>query len=167
MKDVARALEEAGMPKDRIKFELFGAAQPGRAKMRKAAQAARESGEMISATVILDGVSRSFTMPRTGQSVLEAAREHEIDAPFSCKAGVCSTCIGRVKSGAVEMMQNYALEDNEVADGLVLTCQCLPLSEVALQFPLPLVLHCQRHLGVAIAGQIYQVGAAFEAEKVD
>ena len=135
MKDVAAALEEAGMPKEKIKFELFGAAQPGRAKMRAAAQAARESGDMVRATVILDGVSRSFKMPRTGQSVLDAAREHDIDAPFSCKAGVCSTCIGRVKSGEVEMMQNYALEDNEVADGLVLTCQCLPLSdEITIEY---------------------------------
>ncbi|SFP66877.1 2Fe-2S iron-sulfur cluster-binding protein [Tranquillimonas alkanivorans] len=135
MKDVASALEEAGMPKNRIKFELFGAAQPGRAKLKARAEAARKAGNMVKATVIMDGAPHTFEMPREGQSVLEAAREHDIDAPFSCKAGVCSTCIGRVKKGDVEMAQNYALEDYEVEAGLVLTCQCYPVSdEITIEY---------------------------------
>ncbi|MGB8621402.1 MAG: ferredoxin--NADP reductase [Paracoccaceae bacterium] len=129
MKEVASALEEAGMEKSRIKFELFGTDQPGRAKRKAQAEAARKAGNMVKATIIFDGVTHSFEMPREGQTVLEAAREHDIDAPFSCRAGVCSTCVGRLKKGDVEMAQNYALEDYEVENGLVLTCQCTPRSD--------------------------------------
>ena len=68
-------------------------------------------------------------MPRSGQSVLEAAREHDIDAPYSCKAGVCSTCMCRVVEGEVEMVQNHALEDYEVERGYVLSCQSYPLTD--------------------------------------
>ena len=129
MEAVAEALQNAGMARDAIHFELFASDQPGRAARQAVADAAREAGDMVRATVIIDGQSRSFQMPRQGQTLLEAAQDNGIDAPYSCKAGVCSTCIGRVKSGEVEMMQNYALEDYEVERGLVLTCQCLPLSD--------------------------------------
>jgi ring-1,2-phenylacetyl-CoA epoxidase subunit PaaE len=61
--------------------------------------------------------------------LLDAARAHDIDAPYSCKAGVCSTCRARITEGEAEMMNNNALEDHEVRDGYVLTCQCLPLTE--------------------------------------
>ncbi len=96
------------MAKERIKFELFGAAQPGRAKRAADAEAVRAVGDMVKATVIIDGNPHTFEMPRKGQSVLEAAREHDIDAPHSCCNSVCSTCMARVKSGEVEMAQNFA-----------------------------------------------------------
>ncbi len=50
-------------------------------------------------------------------------RVQAIELPFSCRAGVCSTCRTRVVAGAVEMAQNYALEDWELAQGYVLACQ--------------------------------------------
>lgn len=135
MKDVSGALREAGMAEDRVKFELFGSSQPGRAKMQAKADDARAAGDMVKATIVIDGTPHSFEMPREGQSVLEAAREHDIDAPFACKAGVCSTCIARVKTGEVEMVQNFALEDYEVERGLVLTCQSYPVSdEVTIEY---------------------------------
>ncbi|WP_319774105.1 ferredoxin--NADP reductase [Breoghania sp.] len=135
MEGVSEALQEAGMPKERIKFELFGAAQPGRAKRQADADAARAAGDMVKATVIIDGTPHSFEMPRKGQSVLEAAREHDIDAPHSCCNGVCSTCMARVKSGEVEMAQNFALEDYEVERGVVLTCQSYPVTdEITIEY---------------------------------
>ena len=52
-----------------------------------------------------------------------------MDAPWSCRAGVCSTCRCRVIEGEVEMAANHALEDDEVAKGFVLSCQAYPLTD--------------------------------------
>lgn len=129
MDGVASALAAAGLSKDQIHFELFLSDQPGRAARRAEAEAAKASGDMVEATVIIDGHAHTFDMPRRGQSVLEAAREHGLDAPYSCKAGVCSTCMCRLRDGEVEMMQNYALEDYEVERGLILSCQSIPMTD--------------------------------------
>ena len=77
----------------------------------------------------LDGVVRTFSFPMKGQSVLDAALENSLEAPYACKAGVCSTCKARVLEGEVEMLVNHALEDYEVERGYVLSCQCYPLTE--------------------------------------
>ena len=58
-----------------------------------------------------------------GETVLEAAARAGIELPFSCRAGVCSTCRTRVVRGEVAMAQNYALEEWELAQGYVLACQ--------------------------------------------
>ena len=86
-------------------------------------------GSGVEATVTLDGTTRSFKMPRKGESILEAALAANMDAPYSCKAGVCSTCRCKVLEGEVEMAVNHALEDYEVRAGYVLSCQAYPLSD--------------------------------------
>ncbi|HEV8333571.1 MAG TPA: 2Fe-2S iron-sulfur cluster-binding protein [Steroidobacteraceae bacterium] len=77
-------------------------------------------------TVVMDGRRRSFAMPSDGTTVLEAAEDAGLELPYSCRAGVCSTCRTRVVRGAVTMMTNYALEPWEVEAGYVLCCQALP-----------------------------------------
>ena len=62
----------------------------------------------------MDGRRRSFAMPSDGTTVLEAAEQAGLELPYSCRAGVCSTCRTRVVRGAVTMMTNYALEPWEV-----------------------------------------------------
>jgi len=74
-------------------------------------------------TIIMDGRRRSFTMPMNDESVLDAASRAGIELPFSCRAGVCSTCRTKVVRGEVEMAQNYALEEWELEQGYVLACQ--------------------------------------------
>ncbi|NUH67047.1 2Fe-2S iron-sulfur cluster binding domain-containing protein [Sulfitobacter sp. S0837] len=124
---IAEALKTNGLGEDQIKFELFSESQQGRlAKQEMAKRSEGQSGTEV--TVIIDGARRSFTMQK-GQSVLEAALENGQEAPFSCKAGVCSTCMGKVLDGEVEMLSNHALEDYEVERGYVLTCQSYPLSD--------------------------------------
>jgi ring-1,2-phenylacetyl-CoA epoxidase subunit PaaE len=71
----------------------------------------------------MDGRRRSFTMQMDDETVLEAAARAGIELPFSCRAGVCSTCRTKVVRGTVEMAQNYALEDWELEQGYVLACQ--------------------------------------------
>ena len=60
------------------------------------------------------------------QTILEAALDQDIDAPYSCQGGICSSCIAKIKEGEATMRQNNILTEGEVADGLVLTCQAQP-----------------------------------------
>ena len=62
------------------------------------------------------------------QTILDAALENDVDAPYSCQGGACATCVGKLVSGRAAMEQNHILTDDEIDDGLVLTCQALPLS---------------------------------------
>jgi ring-1,2-phenylacetyl-CoA epoxidase subunit PaaE len=126
---VAAALREHGLRDDQIKFELFASSQPGRARRKVESAESADKHANCEATVTLDGTTRSFTFPKEGQSLLEAALENRMDAPYACKAGVCSTCRAKVIEGEVEMEANHALEDYEVRQGYVLTCQSYPLSD--------------------------------------
>jgi ring-1,2-phenylacetyl-CoA epoxidase subunit PaaE len=79
-------------------------------------------------TVVLDGRSSTVTVP-PGTPILDAAQRVRPDLPFACKGGVCGTCRARVVSGKLEMRRNYALEEDEVDAGYVLTCQSLAVSD--------------------------------------
>ncbi len=126
---VAETLRAHGMDETAIKFELFSSAQPGKARKRAVSADAAASGAKCSATVIIDGASRAFDMEKETQSVLEAAVAANIDAPYACKAGVCSTCRAKLVEGEVEMEANFALEDYEVERGYILTCQSYPRTD--------------------------------------
>jgi len=76
-------------------------------------------------TIIVDDETHQLKMP-VKKTVLEAALDEDIDAPYSCQGGVCSSCIGRIKEGKAEMEQNQILTDSEISEGLVLTCQAHP-----------------------------------------
>ena len=127
-------LKAHGMDSRRIHFELFGAAVDG--SKREAREAARQLDAAVSQiTVISDGRALAFDLPRNTVSVLDAGNAIGAELPYSCKAGVCSTCKCRVIEGEVEMDANHALEDYEVAAGYVLSCQTFPLSQkVVLDF---------------------------------
>lgn len=129
MLGIAQALREHGLTDEQIKFELFASSQPGRAARKSVSKANSGVDAVCQATITIDGASRVIEMPKQGQSVLEAALNANMDAPYACKAGVCSTCRAMVLEGEVEMEKNHALEDYEVNRGYVLTCQCYPLSD--------------------------------------
>jgi ring-1,2-phenylacetyl-CoA epoxidase subunit PaaE len=124
---IADSLKSHGLAEDQIKFELFSESQQGQlAKQEMAKRSEGQKGTEL--TVIIEGAERSFEMPK-GQSVLDAALENGQDAPFACKAGVCSTCMCKVIEGEVEMISNHALEDYEVERGYILSCQSYPLTD--------------------------------------
>ncbi|AYF87103.1 phenylacetate-CoA oxygenase/reductase subunit PaaK [Pseudomonas sp. DY-1] len=127
-------LKANGMPTERIHFELFAAA--GSNAKREAREAARTTDSAVSqVTVIADGREMTFELSRNSVSVLDAGNAQGMELPYSCKAGVCSTCKCKVVEGEVEMDSNFALEDYEVAAGYVLSCQTFPISEkVVLDF---------------------------------
>jgi len=85
-------------------------------------------GANAEVTVVMDGRRRQFTMPRGGDVILDAAGRAGLDLPFSCRAGVCSTCRARLVSGSAQMEHNVALEDWEVEAGYILCCQARPTS---------------------------------------
>ena len=128
MHAIAEALKHRGLTKDQIKYELFVSNPSGsrRPRQPKTNGAPDEEGPALS--VSLDGTAHTVQM-KSGETLLEAALRHEVAAPYSCRAGVCSTCICRLTDGRAEMIQNHALEDYEVERGYVLSCQAVPTSD--------------------------------------
>lgn len=126
------ALKQAGLTPEQIKFELF-TTDDSTPRRRRAAEGVAAAGNGALAhcetTVIVDGRQQTFDMPRSGETVLDAGRRAGADLPYSCKAGVCSTCRAKVVEGEVEMDRCYGLEDYEVARGYILTCQSYPLTD--------------------------------------
>jgi ring-1,2-phenylacetyl-CoA epoxidase subunit PaaE len=80
-------------------------------------------------TLLLDGATYRYTLQGKNETVLDGALRSGIDARYSCKSGVCSTCRAKLVSGEVDMDANYALEDYEVARGFILCCQSYPVSQ--------------------------------------
>lgn len=116
VKDVLTA---NGIDKERIHFELFKAAKPIDVEEPTA-----PSGT-TTATIIVDDETKTIEMSQK-QTILEAALDEDIDAPYSCQGGICSSCLARLKEGEVTMRQNNILTEKEVASGLILTCQAQP-----------------------------------------
>ncbi|SOJ57291.1 1,2-phenylacetyl-CoA epoxidase, subunit E [Mycobacterium simulans] len=76
-------------------------------------------------TIYLD--RKKVSVPRApGETLLESARRAGLDPPFNCEAGNCATCMARITEGSATMRANDALDDDEVAEGYILTCQGIP-----------------------------------------
>lgn len=116
VKDV---LTEHGVAEDRIHFELFKAA-----KVVEIVEETISTGK-TKATIIVDDEEKTIEMSQK-QTILEAALDEDMDVPYSCQGGICSSCLARLKEGEVSMRQNNILTEKEVAQGLILTCQAQP-----------------------------------------
>lgn len=121
-------LVKAGMPKEAIHFELFVTGLSEEDKKR-AERLSQRNVEGVGVTIVDGGKEFHFTMTKDFDNILDAALGAGADLPFACKGGVCSTCKCRVLEGEVEMKINYALDEHEVAQHLVLSCQAVPLTE--------------------------------------
>jgi ring-1,2-phenylacetyl-CoA epoxidase subunit PaaE len=142
---VTGALRELHVGADRIHSEHYAVvaadsqasagqagstAEVGRSGAARQKRTATESipgvargADVAEVTVLMDGRRRSFAMQRNADTILDAAARSGLDLPFSCRAGVCSTCRTKVVSGEVEMAENYALEEWELEQGYILACQ--------------------------------------------
>ncbi|AEA24905.1 phenylacetate-CoA oxygenase/reductase, PaaK subunit [Pseudonocardia dioxanivorans CB1190] len=124
--DAVAVLGELGVQRRRVHRELFYVDAPPPELHRP--DEALPDGETSEVTVVLNGRATALTLPRD-VAVLDSAQRVRADLPFACKGGVCGTCRARVTDGEVRMLRNFALEDDEVDAGFVLTCQTLPVSD--------------------------------------
>ncbi len=115
-------LTSLGVGAERIHRELFWVGDDPPAE---ATHDEPPVGDGSSVTVVLDGRSSTLTLP-PGTAILDGAQKIRPDLPFACKGGVCGTCRAKVIRGKVAMRRNYALEQDEVDAGYVLTCQAIP-----------------------------------------
>jgi len=122
---VSAKLESMGTAKSNIHFELFNTSAPS--KDAPAVSKERVSTK-ASVTVVLDGEETHFEMG-SKDYVLDAALDAGADVPYACKGAVCCTCRAKVLEGSAEMAMNYALVDDEVKDGYILTCQSYATSD--------------------------------------
>ena len=121
---------------ERIHYELFFAGTAEEKAQQSKQQRAKKYGEKTaSVSVKVAGRKMTMALAMTGQNILDAAMENGADLPFSCKGGVCATCKAKVIKGQVEMDMNHSLTEQEVTEGMVLTCQAHPVSdEVEIDF---------------------------------
>lgn len=127
IEEVSKALESNKIPKENIYFELFTATID-----EEAASEIKEGTTEI--TVFLDDEETTFTMQQT-DDILAASLRNDLDAPYSCQGGVCSSCLCKVTEGKAVMVKNSILTDSEVEEGFVLACQAYPTtSRISIDF---------------------------------
>ena len=121
MIDMAKAyFKKQGFKSEQVHFELFSTEEPKK-------EMENFSGE-AEVTVVLDDESTIFIMDRR-ETVLAAALKQGLDAPYSCQGGICSSCLAKLTAGKVKMDNNRILSQEELDEGLILTCQSHPVSE--------------------------------------
>ena len=125
---VSAYLVNAGLPKELVHFELFvtGLSEED---IKRAERLAQQNVEGVKITIVDGGKEFEFTMTNEYDNILDAAIGAGADLPFACKGGVCSTCKCKIIEGSVEMKINYALDEKEVSQNLVLSCQSVPTTE--------------------------------------
>lgn len=127
---VSQTLKDLGVDEKRIQYELFTSPAQSIAGKTKVEAPSGKAAKLTSAvTVILDGEETHFDLASDGEAILDAALDAGADVPYACKGAVCCTCRAKVLEGSVDMEMNYALEDDEVEEGYVLTCQSHPTSD--------------------------------------
>jgi ring-1,2-phenylacetyl-CoA epoxidase subunit PaaE len=130
-------LAARGVKPEHIRFELFTSGKPDRPEGNIGRPVvADENQDTYKITFKLDGLQGEVASPtHARESILNAALRVRPDVPFACAGGVCGTCRAKVVTGAVMMDENYALEQDELDKGYVLTCQSHPTTpEVTVDF---------------------------------
>lgn len=116
--DSKNILLKSGVKEDSIKFELFSSTS----NKKEVSKALHGNAEI---SVVLDDEETSFEM-RMDEIILDAALAKGLDAPYSCQGGVCSSCLAKVVEGEAVMEKNTILDEDEIEEGLILTCQAHP-----------------------------------------
>ncbi|MBR9911091.1 MAG: phenylacetate-CoA oxygenase/reductase subunit PaaK [Gammaproteobacteria bacterium] len=138
MSEVSRGFRVEGLLDSQIHYELFAnSSEDSQKRMEKAQQRIQEFGEEKTSkvTVVADGRSIMFDLATVGENILDAGMHNGMELPYSCKAGVCSTCKCKLIKGKVDMDITHGLEPHEIEQGFILSCQAHPLTdEVVVDF---------------------------------
>jgi len=125
-------LLQSGFSKDHIHFELFTIPGQKKSVVTTVPSKVQNTGPTAKIRVKLDGISFDFDLAYNGQSILDAALAQGADLPYACKGGVCCTCKARLREGAVNMDVVWGLEQDEIEQGFILTCQSHPKTETVV-----------------------------------
>jgi 3-ketosteroid 9alpha-monooxygenase subunit B len=134
MAAVREALGQLGVPRDRVHVEKFTSLTGNPFESSEPEPEVESDEAPSSLTVTLDGDTRSMAWPRQ-RKLLDRLLDEGMDAPYSCREGQCSACACRIVSGEVKMLHNEVLDAEDIADGIVLACQSLPVTdEVSISY---------------------------------
>jgi ring-1,2-phenylacetyl-CoA epoxidase subunit PaaE len=123
-------LEAKGIEPKKIHFELFTTPGQKAQATKDKVQGGTDKGPKSTVTIKLDGRSFDFDLSLNDDTtILDAALKQGADLPFACKGGVCCTCKAKLLEGQVEMDVHWGLEQEEVEQGYILTCQSHPVSQ--------------------------------------
>jgi ring-1,2-phenylacetyl-CoA epoxidase subunit PaaE len=138
MSEVSIGLRAEGLEETQIHYELFTSSSEDSQKvLAKAQERIKQYGESKVSQVVVraDGRAIQFKLSTVGENILDAGRTNGMELPYSCKAGVCSTCKAKLVKGKVDMDITHGLEQHEIDAGYILSCQAHPLSdEVEVDF---------------------------------
>jgi len=127
IQEVSATLKSNNIAKENIHFELFTVSVD-----EEALAEVKEGTTQI--TVMLDDEETTFTMQQT-DDILAATLRNQLDPPYSCQGGVCSSCLAKVTEGKAVMVKNSILTDSEVEEGFILTCQAHPTTaKISIDF---------------------------------
>ena len=115
---VSEVLKTNGVKDEQILFELFTTTEEEN-------EIKGDTDGTTRVSILVDDEEFSFSMDRK-EVVLDVALENDIDVPYSCQGGICSSCMARITEGKAEMSKNQILTDEEIEEGFVLTCQAHP-----------------------------------------
>lgn len=123
-RSLANATHDFGIPKENIHFELF-------TPLKDEIFVSDQSKETTNVTAVeveveLDGETHTMLWENNGKDLLDALLDEGLDAPYSCKGGVCSTCLCDILEGAVVHGENLVLTDDDLAQGKILPCSAFP-----------------------------------------
>ena len=130
MDAAGQAMRELGAPRRRVHVERFLSLEQNPFELGEQAAADDDAtgGDMATVDVSLDGEQHRFSWPRQ-KVLLDLLLEQGLDAPFSCRQGLCSACACRLDSGDVKMLRNAILEQEDLDEGIILACQSLPITD--------------------------------------